>query len=179
MKEISLHILDIMENSVSGKASRIVVEITIDKPGNKMIIQITDNGYGMDAETLTLAMNPFFTTRTTRKIGMGIPLFRQQAEQTGGELTLKSEPGKGTCLTAILGLNHIDRQPLGDLAGVMVNLASSYPDIDIQLTMKTDKGSFHFSSHEIAEMMEGIPLNTPQMMLSLKELIETNINELI
>ena len=178
MKELSLHILDIMENSVSGGASRIEVNITINEADDLLAIQVIDNGHGMSSETLANVTDPFFTTRSTRKIGMGISLFKQQAEQTGGAFHIKSEQGKGTEVEASFGLNNIDRQPLGDVAGVIVNIAASYSDIDFVLNIDTTEGNFHFSSHEVSKILEGLPLNKPEVMLWLKELIQTNMTDL-
>ncbi|NEW84853.1 MAG: ATP-binding protein [Mariniphaga sp.] len=178
MKELSLHILDIMENSVSGGATRIEVNIYVNEVDNLLIIQVTDNGRGMDSETMTHVTDPFFTTRSTRKIGMGISLFKQQAEQTGGAFNIKSEPGKGSEVEASFGLNNIDRQPLGDVAGVIVNIAASYSDIDFVLNIDTTEGNFQFSSHEVSKILEGLPLNKPEVMLWLKELIQTNMTDL-
>jgi anti-sigma regulatory factor (Ser/Thr protein kinase) len=178
MKELSLHILDIMENSVSGGATRIEVNITINDDNERLTIQVIDNGRGMDNETLANVTDPFFTTRTTRKVGMGISLLKQQAEQTFGEFTIKSEVGKGTEVKASFGLNNIDRQPLGDAAGVIVNIAASYSDIDFVMNIGTAEGNFHFSSHDAREILDGMPMNSPEVMLWLKELIQTNMTDL-
>jgi len=178
MKELSLHILDIMENSVSGGASRIEVNITINEADDLLAIQVTDNGRGMDIETLANVTDPFFTTRTTRKIGMGISLLKQQAEQTGGEFTIKSELGKGTEVDALFGLNNIDRQPLGDIAGVIVNMATSYSAIDFVLNISASEGTFHLSSKEVREILDEVPMNSPEVILMLKELIQTNMTDL-
>ncbi len=178
MKELSLHILDIMENSVSGGASRIEVNITISDADNLLAIQVIDNGHGMDDKTLANVTDPFFTTRTTRKIGMGISLLKQQAEQTGGEFAIKSELGKGTEVDVSFRLNSIDRQPLGDVAGVIVNMATSYSDINFVLGLITPEGNFYLSSNGVREILDVIPMNSPKVMLWLKELIQTNMTDL-
>ncbi len=178
MKELSLHILDIIENSVSGGASLIEVNITVNEPDDLLLITIIDNGRGMDSETLSHVTDPFFSTRTTRKIGMGLSLFRQQSEQTGGRFSINSELNKGTVVSASLGLKNIDRQPLGDVAGVIVNVAASYTYVDIQLNINTSFGSYHFGSQEVIKILDGVPFNNPEVMLSLKEMIETNIKDL-
>ncbi len=175
MKDISLHILDIMENSVRGGASRIEVNIKVSDDNHLLIIQIIDNGRGMDQETVAHVNDPFFSTRSTRKIGMGLSLFQQQAEQTGGEFKIKSEQAKGTEVDASFVLNNIDRQPLGDVAGVIVNLSASYPDIDVVFDVSTSAGNYHFSSYEISKILGAVPLNNPDIMLSLKEIIETSL----
>ena len=178
MKELSLHILDIMENSVSGGASRIEVNIAVKESDDLLMIEVIDNGRGIDGETLAHVTDPFYTTRITRKIGMGISLFKQQAEHTGGGFHIKSEVGKGTEVAASFGLSNIDRQPLGDVAGVIVNIASSFTDIDIVLNIRTAYGTFHFSSRDVSKILDGMPMNSPGVMLGLKELIETNMADI-
>ena len=178
MKELSLHILDIIENSVSGGACRIEVNIAVNEPDDLLTIQVIDDGRGMDGETLAHVTDPFYSTRTTRKIGMGISLFKQQAEQTGGGFKIKSEVGKGTEVAASFGLSNIDRQPLGDLAGVIVNSAASFVDIDIVLNISTSYGVFHFSSHDVRKILDEMPMNSPGVMVGLKELIETNMTDI-
>ena len=115
MRELSLNVLDIAQNSISAGASE--VEITVEEisSASKMTIIIKDNGCGMDEETVRNVMDPFYTTRTTRKVGMGVPLFKMAAESTGGSFDIVSELGVGTTVTAVFGLSNIDRMPLGDI----------------------------------------------------------------
>jgi hypothetical protein len=178
MKELSLHILDIIENSVGGGATRIEVNIVTDENPGMLEIYIVDNGRGMDQKMLSQVTNPFFTTRTTRKIGMGLSLLKQQAEQTNGRFEVASEPGKGTRVYASFAINHFDRQPIGDLAGVIINCSVSYLNIDILLNIKTLEGAYHFSSDEVKEILADVPVNSPEVILLLKEMINTNIKDM-
>jgi len=178
MKQISLHILDIAENSVRAGASQIIVILEMDKTSDTLRLEITDNGSGMEKETIDRITDPFFSTRTTRKVGLGLPLLKHHAETTGGSLLLESFPGKGTRVVAMFGLNHVDRQPVGDVAGVLVNLAISSPEIDFILDAKSDKGDYHFSSRETASFFEGVPLSSPEVAEALKEMISENLKEI-
>ena len=115
MQELSLNILDIAENSVKAGASLITVAVCYRPAADRLTVTITDDGCGMDAETVHKVTDPFYTTRTTRRVGMGLPLWKMAAEMTGGAMTVESAPGVGTTVTAVFGLSHIDRLPLGDL----------------------------------------------------------------
>ena len=115
MQELSLNILDIAENSVKAGASLITVAVCYRPAADRLTVTITDDGCGMDAETVRRVCDPFYTTRTTRRVGMGLPLWKMAAEMTGGAMTVESVPGAGTTVTAVFGLRHIARLPLGDL----------------------------------------------------------------
>ena len=116
MRELALHILDIAENSISAGASQVEISVVRNTRENQLVISVRDNGNGMDEEMLARVINPFVTSRTTRKVGLGIPMFNQAAEACNGGLTVDSQPGKGTEITATFQNNHIDRMPLGNLA---------------------------------------------------------------
>lgn len=122
MQELSLNILDIAENSVKAGASLITVAVCYRPAADRLTVTITDDGCGMDAETVRRVCDPFYTTRTTRRVGMGLPLWKMAAEMTGGAMTVESVPGAGTTVTAVFGLSHIDRLPLGDLPQTMATL---------------------------------------------------------
>ena len=122
MQELSLNILDIAENSVKAGASLITVAVCYRPAADRLTVTITDDGCGMDAETVRKVTDPFYTTRTTRRVGMGLPLWKMAAEMTGGAMTVESAPGVGTTVTAVFGLSHIDRLPLGDLPQTMATL---------------------------------------------------------
>ena len=125
MRDLSLHIIDIVQNSVRADAT--LVNLTIEISGEVLIIRIGDNGCGMTAETLQKVTDPFYTTRTTRKVGLGLPFFKQSAEQSGGELIIESEVGMGTVVTATFGLHHLDRPPMGDLSETVSLVMSGNP----------------------------------------------------
>ena len=135
LPEISLNILDISENSVSAKATEIKIVICVNTQQNQLMVQITDNGKGMDAETLNRVTDPFYTTRTTRKVGLGIPFFKQEAECTGGSFSISSVPGKGTQITAVFCTDSIDCMPLGNLNETVYSLIVMHPDIDFSLSI--------------------------------------------
>lgn len=175
MTELSLHILDIVQNSISAQASRVDIIIEENKLNDKYIITIEDNGTGMDAETLAKVTDPFYTTRTTRKVGVGISLLKQNAEQTGGSLTIESELGKGTKLTVTFGFSHLDRPILGDIAGTMTLLIGANPQIRFIYIHKTVLSDFEFDTKEAKQELEGVPINHPDILLALKELFVDNL----
>jgi hypothetical protein len=175
MKELSLHILDIVQNSITAEASRIEVLIDENISENQYVIIIIDNGKGMDEEMLQLVTNPFFTTRTTRKVGVGISLFKQNAEQTGGSLTIESKIGEGTKVKAIFGYDHLDRPVLGDMAGTMTLLIGANPQIRFIYNHNTSLSEFEFDTNEVKEELGKVPINHPDILKALRELIEENL----
>jgi len=175
MKELSLHILDIVQNSISAEASKIEILIEENISENQYVISITDNGKGMDDEMLKMVTDPFFTTRTTRKIGVGISLFKQNAEQTGGNLTIESTVGKGTNVKAIFGYDHLDRPVLGDMAGTMTLLIGANPQIRFIYDHYTALSEFEFDTDEVKEELGKVPINHPDILKALRELITENL----
>lgn len=178
MKELSLHILDIVQNSIRAEATEIGIEIEENPESDEYSITIRDNGFGMDTDTLKKVNDPFYTSRTTRKVGLGISLFKQNAEQTGGKLILESELGKGTVLKAVFVLSSIDRPPLGDMAGTLSILIGANPDLNFTYTHQTVNGNFILRTIELKEIMEGIPLNHPEVIKYMKELISNNLESI-
>ena len=120
VRELALHVLDILQNTVEAGATRVTLTIHEDVPADRLTITVADNGRGMDAATVARVTNPFYTTRTTRHVGLGLPLYAMAAEQAGGRLHITSEPGIGTTVRAEFQLSHPDRQPLGDMAGTLL-----------------------------------------------------------
>lgn len=131
MQDLSLHILDIVENSIAASATRIKILIVEDTEKDSLSLQISDNGKGMDAETRDKVLDPFFTTRTTRKVGLGLPLLAQAARQSGGKLELDSEPGHGTTVKAVFKASHPDLKPLGDITQTLRAILSGRPELDL------------------------------------------------
>ncbi len=129
MREIALHLLDIAENSVAAHASEIAISVSEDLVGDRLSAVVLDNGKGMDAEMVRLVVDPFVTSRTTRKVGLGIPLFKAAAEMCNGGFEIASEIGKGTRLSVEFQRSHIDRMPLGDLPGTILTLVVAFPEI--------------------------------------------------
>ncbi|MDL2230298.1 ATP-binding protein [Alistipes sp. OttesenSCG-928-L06] len=178
MNDLSLHIIDIIQNSVSAGATRIVLTVNENTFQDQLTITIADNGRGMAAEQLARLADPFFTTRTTRRVGMGIPLFRQSAEQSDGTLTIDSTPGKGTTLTATFRHSHLDRPPLGDLAGSFVLMVAANPDIEFELHYIYNSLQYRFDTAEVKEALDGVPLNEPAVIKMLTEMVSENMKDL-
>ncbi|MBN1927790.1 MAG: ATP-binding protein [Prolixibacteraceae bacterium] len=172
---MSLHILDIVQNSISAESN--LIEIVVDESvkNDKYSIAITDNGKGMDNETLQQVTNPFFTSRTTRKVGIGISLLKQNAEQAGGTFTINSKVGEGTTVKAVFQFSNIDRPIMGDIAGTMTLLIGANPNIRFIYNHNTNLGSFEFDTNEVIEELEGIPISHPDIIKALKELINENL----
>ena len=164
MKELSLHILDIIQNSVNAGASIIEIEIEEEEKEDIFRFSVKDNGCGMSADFLRKVKDPFTTTRTTRKTGLGIPLLEAAAVQCGGRLDIVSEPGKGTAVTAVFQNSHIDRAPLGDMAQTMVTVISGSPEIDFLYTHIKNGQSFVFQTEDLRRVLQGVPLDTPEVI---------------
>ncbi len=178
MKDISLHILDIANNSVSAGATLIEIEIYEQPLAGILTIKIKDNGRGMKPEILQKVTDPFYTTRTNRKVGMGIPLLKQNAEQTGGSLKIQSEERVGAELTAVFNTNHIDCPPLGNIAEIMTILITGNPKIDFLYTHKIENQEFSLDSRQIKEILEDVPINSPPMVRYIREMLTENIEEI-
>ena len=176
MEELSLHILDIVQNSISANASLIEVEITEDKESDTLSITVTDNGKGMPEDMVKSVTDPFTTGRTTRRVGLGIPLLKLAAEMTGGNLSIHSEVGKGTKISATFGLSHIDRQPLGDIASTMHQLIIMNENTDFLYSHKVDENSFELDTRQIKELLGGVSLATHEVMVWLLEYLKENEN---
>ena len=178
MKDLALHILDILQNSVSAGATLIKLQIDEVPAEDKFLVTFIDNGKGMDAETVKQVTDPFFTTRTTRKVGLGLSLLKQNAERTGGSMNIRSEPGKGTEVEVVFIFSNIDRLPTGDIAGTLALTVSSYPEIDFIYTHTTPDGTFIFDTIEIKETLGDLPISNPQVIAFMKELIRDNLTEI-
>ena len=164
MRELSLNILDIAQNSLSAGAGLVTLTVDEDSGADSLTLRVEDDGRGMDADTLQRVRDPFYTTRTTRKVGMGIPLFRMAAEMTGGSLDIVSEPGKGTAVTASFSLSHIDRMPLGDMAGTVTALIRLNPGVDFVYRHTVDGRSFEMDTRELRAQLGAVPLSEPDVM---------------
>lgn len=174
MTEISLNILDIAENSIRANASLIRIEVLIDEDKDCLTIVIEDNGRGMSQELLHKSVNPFFTTRTSRKVGMGIPFFKLAAESSGGEFAIRSEINKGTEIKAVFRLSHIDRMPLGDINSTIYTLIAFNADIDFVYIYSYNGKEFKLDTCEVKEILDGVPLNSPEILKYLKEYLDEN-----
>lgn len=176
MKELSLHILDIVQNSISAKAAEVAIEICESAAKNIIEITITDNGCGMDGELLKKVTDPFTTTRSTRKVGLGVPLFKLAAEQAGGTFDISSKVGEGTTVKATFEYDNIDRSPIGDMAGTLTTLISVNENVDFVYTHATDKGKFEFDTKQIREVLGGVALNEFKVLCWIEEFIKEGLN---
>ena len=167
MKELSLNILDIAQNSIKANAAH--VEIALEQRGDWLTITITDDGTGMSPEFAQEAANPFTTTRTTRKVGMGLPLFKLAAEQTGGSLCIESEVGIGTKVKAIFKTDSIDYTPLGDIDSTVIMLVTMNTDRNFIFRLKVDEKEFTLSTSELKGILGDVPLNEPSVTQWIKE----------
>ena len=176
MNELSLYILDLVQNSIRAGATLVQVIVKFDTAEDLLVIEIHDNGCGMDEELLNRVTSPFTTTRTTRKVGLGIPLMAQNARLTGGDIDVQSAPGVGTTLTATLHGDSIDCLPLGDLAGTVASLVAVHPDgPDFCLDCSSPKGDMHFDSREVREALGGMGLNEPEVVAWMLESIREEL----
>ena len=169
MKELSLNLLDVAKNSVSAGATRIDLTLHEDREG-WLTILIADNGRGMSPDFAAQATDPFATTRTTRKVGMGLPLYRMVAEQTGGSLDIQSTEGLGTDVTARFNRRHLDCPPLGDLAGTVALLIQGSPDIRWEYRHTTPKGEASLSTEELKSVLgNDISLAEPEIFAWIED----------
>jgi len=173
MKELALHLLDIAQNSVTAGATEL--ELSLVEHEGVLTMRVADNGCGMTPEFLANVMDPFTTTRTTRKVGMGIPLLRMTAQMTGGDLEIQSQLGVGTTTTAVLHTDHIDCPPLGDLAGCLsLFLQGAPPTLETRFVHETDAGRFALDTREVRAVLGGVPLSEPDVALWLRDYIAEN-----
>ena len=181
MKELSLNILDISENSV--KAGAQLTEITIDETDNVLTVSIKDDGCGMTPEILNSVTNPFYTTRTTRKVGLGIPLFKMSAEQTGGSLKISSkradekDASHGTLLVATYYKNHIDFTPLGDVTSTITTLIQGHPDVDFLFIHKKEDKEVRLDTRELKAILSPVPINTYDVLVWIEENLRDQYSE--
>lgn len=175
MRDLSLHLMDILQNSVKARATNIMIAIKADSFKKELSMEVRDNGIGMDKEQIGKAANPFYTTRNTRKIGLGIPLLMASAERASGGLIIDSEKGKGTALIATFRTDHIDRLPLGDIAETITAFIASYHDIELKLSLKSEKGSLELDTAEIRNKIGEIPICRFEVIDWMREYINEGI----
>jgi len=149
MEDLSLHILDIVENSIRAKASTIEIKVVEDIEKDLLTIEIRDNGQGMDEETVKKALDPFFTTRTTRKVGLGLSLLGQAARESGGDIEIESQAGGGTRVEATFGYSHIDRKPLGNMEATLTTLIVGNPEVDFIYEHKRGELDYRLDTREV------------------------------
>lgn len=187
MRELSLNVMDIVQNSITAGASLIEILITEVEGGEKedglLEIAIIDNGKGMTEEQVRNVVDPFYTTRTTRSVGLGVPLFKMEAEMTGGSFDISSVVGKGTVIKAIFKTESVDMIPLGDINSVISLLVTCNPDLDFlfrrKLIGESEKG-FALDTKELKDVLgQDVPLNSPDVVLWINEYLKENTEELL
>lgn len=178
MRELSLNVLDIAQNSIAAGASLTEILVKENSEENTLLIGIYDNGKGMTPEQVANVKDPFFTTRTTRKVGMGIPLFKLAAEQTGGTFTITSQVGVGTRVDALFKTDSIDFTPLGDIESTIATIVSMNEDKDFVYTRSIDGKEFTFKSFDIKKILDGVPLSEPSVMSWIEDYIRENTEQL-
>lgn len=178
MRELSLHLLDIAENSVAAKARNITILVEENLATDRLIMSVEDDGTGMNAEMAAKVLDPFTTSRTTRKVGLGLPLLKAAAEGCNGGLTLASTPGKGTKITVEFQRSHIDRMPLGDLAATLLALIVSSPEIHWLFHYKVNQDAFVFDDAVVKDQLDGLPLSEPSVLHFLRTFLDSGIAQL-
>jgi Histidine kinase-, DNA gyrase B-, and HSP90-like ATPase len=179
MREISLHLLDLAENSVSAGAQAITISVWEDLVADRLTARIEDNGRGMDEETVRRVSDPFFTSRTTRKVGLGIPLLQEAAQAAHGRLEIRSKPCTGTQVEVSFQHSHIDRMPLGNLATVFLELTVGHPEIHwifrYSACTPANQETFEFNDEPVKEILADLPLSHPDVIAYLRETLEEGL----
>lgn len=174
MEDLSLHILDIAENSINAGAKNIKIRIIENTKKDILRIEIIDNGKGMEPETKNKATDPFYTSRTTRKVGLGLPMLREAAEAANGQVEIDSRLGLGTIVTANFQRSHIDRKPIGNIAETLVALIAGNPNTEITYIEKSNSKKFIFDSSEIKNRIKDGQINSPDVLIFIKKYINDN-----
>lgn len=179
MQDLSLHILDIAENSIDAGAKRIKIMIDEDARKNLLTIQIKDNGKGMDKKTLKKVLDPFYTTKTVRRVGLGLSLFAQTIRESDGKIEIKSNPGRGTVVQAKMSYNHIDRKPLGNMCETIISLIGTKGNkIDFVYEHRKDGLCFVINTVEIKKLLDGISIDNPEVLGFLRKKIVSGFKKI-
>jgi len=178
MPELALHILDLVQNSIAAGATSITVTIAYDRAADTLTIVIEDDGRGMSEELVKSVASPFVTTRTTRKVGLGIPMFQQLAEMCGGALKISSKPGAGTKLTATFRASHVDLPPMGSLGDTILSLVAACPESpDFRFCYRVDDREFVFDTSDVRAPLGNLPLSEPEVLEWIGEYVSEGFRE--
>lgn len=169
MEDLSLHILDIVENSVAAKADKIEIRITEDKEKDLLSFEIIDNGIGMDKETKKKVLDPFYTSKTVRRFGLGLPLLSEAAKAANGQLSIESKKGEGTRVKANFQYTHIDRKPLGDMGQTIITLIIGNPEIDLIYVHKKNRHTYILDTRKLKAQLKEAPLNSLHGIRMIRE----------
>lgn len=178
MEDLSLHILDVAENSLKAGAKQIRIKILEDLEADRLELEVEDDGSGMDPEIAARALDPFVTTRTTRRLGLGLPLLREAARMAGGEVELESQPGRGTRVRATFQHSHVDRKPLGDMGATVVGILLGGPRIDVLYEHTREGRSFRFDSRELRKKLDPVGLTEPEVLTWIRERVREGLLEI-
>lgn len=178
MRELSLNVLDIAQNSVAAGAKLIEISLKENTADHELFIGIRDNGKGMSKEKLERVLDPFFTTRTTRKVGMGVPLFKLAAEMTGGKFEIDSVENVGTNVKAYFKTNHLDFTPIGDMTSTFISLVTMNLNIDFVYERSLDGKSFTVDTRQLKEILGDVPLNEPEITQWITDYVNENTKQL-
>ena len=179
MKEIALHLLDIVQNSVTAGASRVDISFDL-APDGMLTMTVRDDGRGMSPELLSSVQSPFVTTRSTRKVGLGIPLLTQNAMLSGGDVHIESTEGVGTVITARFQTSSIDCLPVGDLASTMVSIILGSPEKpEFSLRCTSPAGEMSFDTAQVREVLDGVPLTEPAVVQWMQSSIQEEIEPIL
>lgn len=179
MRELSLHILDLVQNSIEADATKVTLEIVENRRnGNTLLIRVADNGRGMDEESCKKVLDPFVTSRTTRRIGLGLSLIQMSTKLCEGYLKITSTPGCGTMVEALYKHSHLDRPPLGNIVETIKSIVIANPELDFSYCHTVDKESFSMSTQELVEILGDLPLTKPEVLSWLTEYLRDNLMKL-
>ncbi len=178
MRELSLHILDCLENAIEAQATRIALTIEEDTAADRLAITVEDNGRGMPPALVAHVLDPFVTTRTTRHVGLGLPLLAAAAERSGGKVTVESQPGVGTKITATFQLDHLDRAPLGDLPATLMAVLLSQQLVELTYQHRVDGREFGCDTVEMRRILGDVPLSHPEVRTWLREYLAQGLGGL-
>lgn len=172
-----MHILDMVQNSIEAGATRVELVIDEDRSADLLSVTVSDNGRGMDEDYIQRVLDPFVTTRKTRRVGLGLPLIAATAERCAGRLTIESTKGEGTRVKVTFQLSHIDRPPLGDMKSTLLSIVVGRSDIDLHYVHSGDGRRFEFDTAEIKRVLGDVPLSDPEVLHWLDEYLDQDIKE--
>lgn len=175
IEDLAMHIADLVANSLRARATEITVRLA--REGEALCLEVEDNGAGIPCEHLARVADPFFSTKPGAKVGLGLPLLVQTAEETGGECQVKPRPGGGARVAARVGWNHPDRPPLGDVVGTLVPLIAASPEVEFRVELSDDRRAWTLSTREIRERLGDVPLHHPEVLVFLERTLADGLRE--
>lgn len=178
MEDLSLHILDVAENGLKAGAKKILIRILEDLEADRLELEVEDDGSGMYPEMAAKALDPFMTTRTTRRVGLGLPFLREAARMAGGDVELDSQPGRGTRVRATFQHSHIDRKPLGDMGATLVGILLGGPRVEVIYEHTREGRSFRFDSRELRQELHPVELTQPEVLSWIRERVREGLLEI-